>query len=549
MTAITTWGSHVSGYAAGRTMHLTAHGARFVARWLFARRPGAASPSTADRGASRARSRAAEPRSARLTTLRSAAALVVGLAAGAGTVASMRVSLTRQSEIAGLVRAHLPAAREQLLGLAVGTGLSLASLAVEWVRVTAAHRIRSRLSPIAPAAVATALGVALPVVATVALSDRVVRGVLWRRVLDALAVANDSDTPGIRRPTTALRSAGPGSLVRWRDLGMHGRAFVATGPGAAAISSATGAAAVEPIRVFAGVRSARTRRGTVRAVVRELRRTGAFDRGTLLLASTTGTGWLSHWSVASVEHLTGGDCATAAAQYSLLPSGLSAVVQPTAAEGTARLLLHAVEAELAALPPERRPRLLVTGESLGAAAVLGIDDGIDDLLRRIDGGVLAGTPRVARGWEALVTRRDAGSTELAPVIDGGAHVRFATHPRELDASASGHPFGPWRAPRFAMLQHGSDPIVWWSPQLASRRPDWLREPRGRDVTPSIEWIPLVTFWQLATDMPASVNTPGGVAHRYFEEYVATWARVLDVPLEADVRARIEASIRASLPTR
>jgi len=59
----------------------------------------------------------------------------------------------------------------------------------------------------------------------------------------------------------------------------------------------------------------------------------------------------------------------------------------------------------------------------------------------------------------------------------------------------------WDGTRVLYLQHPSDPIVWWSTDLALRRPDWLREPRGRDVLDEMIWIPLVSFWQISDDLP------------------------------------------------
>jgi uncharacterized membrane protein len=76
------------------------------------------------------------------------------------------------------------------------------------------------------------------------------------------------------------------------------------------------------------------------------------------------------------------------------------------------------------------------------------------------------------------------------------------------------------------VEHPSDPIVWWSPRLILHRPDWLREPRGADVLDAMRWIPFVTFWQVSGDLPQATAVPAGHGHRYTNEYVASWARVL-----------------------
>ncbi|WP_188726352.1 alpha/beta-hydrolase family protein [Pseudoclavibacter endophyticus] len=583
MTAVAIGLSQISGYMTGRSLHLAVRAAWFVLRRLIAGRGAGPStrPSAVRLGGDGARLSASERARARRTTrartrpwavrgratsplagavllhigrmlerddVRAASAAVVGGLAGAGTVASLRTSVTRQSEIARLVRARMPARREQLAGMAAGTGIAAGALGLEWLRLIAARGVRSRLRSVAPGAVALVAGVALPAAVLTVAGDRAVRRI-WSRMVATATANNDLDIPGVTRPTTPLRSGSPASPVAWSALGRHGRAFAGSGASATDIASATGRDAIEPIRAFTSVASWRSIAGAARAATSELRRTGAYDRDVLVIATTTGTGWLSDWSVGAVEHLTGGNCATVAVQYTLLPSGLAVLGHPRGPIIAARALLDAVERDLSPRPPQQRPRVFVTGESLGAFGVLGAESSIDELLARIDGGVLAGAPRVSRHWDALVASRDEGSPEVTPVIDGGRRIRFATRPAELDADAAGTPLGTWQAPRLAMLQHASDPIVWWSPRLLTRRPAWMRERAGRDVTTRMQWMSAVTFWQVTTDMPAAVDTPGGVAHRYFEEYVPAWDAVLGTGLDDATLARVTESIRASLPQR
>ena len=83
-------------------------------------------------------------------------------------------------------------------------------------------------------------------------------------------------------------------------------------------------------------------------------------------------------------------------------------------------------------------------------------------------------------------------------------------------------------------------MVWWHPSLIWKQPVWFEEPRGHDVTDRMRWWPWVSFWQISADMPLSLATPGGHAHRYFEEYVAAWSQVLGV--DAPV-AQLERAIR------
>src|SRR5690349_23911247 len=61
-------------------------------------------------------------------------------------------------------------------------------------------------------------------------------------------------------------------------------------------------------------------------------------------------------------------------------------------------------------------------------------------------------------------------------------------------------------PILVYLQHASDPIAWWTPDLLFSKPDWLREPRGYDVLPQTLWIPVVTFLQVSADMAVAVRS-------------------------------------------
>ncbi len=84
-------------------------------------------------------------------------------------------------------------------------------------------------------------------------------------------------------------------------------------------------------------------------------------------------------------------------------------------------------------------------------------------------------------------------------------------------------------PRVVYLQHASDPIAWWTPDLLFSKPDWLSEPRGYDVLPQTRWIPVVTFLQVSADMAVAVDVPDGHGHRYVADVADGWAAVLPPP--------------------
>lgn len=349
-------------------------------------------------------------------------------------------------------------------------------------------------------------------------------------------------SPALAPPVSPLRSAGPGSAETWAGIGAAGRRIIAGGLDARAIGRAIGRPALEPIRVYVGDRPGRDLDGAVAAALAELDRTGAFDREVIVLFTGTGTGWLQEWSISAVELLSGGDCACAAIQYTVLSSALATLTDRGMSREAGRRLFEAVSARRDALPSDRRPRLMVSGESLGAYGGHGAFADLDDMLARTDGAVWTGTPAFTPILSDLVRRRPPGSAAVAPRVDDGRHVRVVTSDAELAVDVTGHRFGSWEHPRIVYLQHASDPVARWSPDLLWRAPAWMRERIGHDVTPAMRWFPWITFWQVAADMPLSITMPAGHGHAYREELVAVWAAVLGLD-PAEDRSAIIAAIR------
>ena len=146
-------------------------------------------------------------------------------------------------------------------------------------------------------------------------------------VTDRIFAVRDGTTSDTAvQPTTPLRSGGPDSLVDWDTLGYQGRNFAGQGPTAAEIGAFTGTTAPEPIRAYAGIDSAGDVEDRARLAVDDLERAGGFDRAYLLVAGTTGTGWVDPAAMTSFEYETGGDSAAVAIQYSYLPSWASFLV-------------------------------------------------------------------------------------------------------------------------------------------------------------------------------------------------------------------------------
>lgn len=356
---------------------------------------------------------------------------------------------------------------------------------------------------------------------------------------------NDTTAPGLAAPTSSLRSGGPGSLESWSSLGRQGQEVVANGPTAAQIEAVTGRPAQEPIRVYAGLASGRSFTQEAHGVLAELLRTGAFGRKVLVVQNGTGSGWLEEWSVAAVEYLTDGDCATASMQYSYLGSVGAFLLDRDSPRDGATALFSVIHDYWATLDPATRPKLYVSGVSLGSYGGQAAFRDAADMQAKVDGAVWAGTPGFTPIWQSLTASRRRGSPQIAPVIDNGRSIRFATSADELSHDHWGAPYATWSGPRIAYLQHASDPVVWWSPDLIWAEPDWIRERAGEDVNPAISWTPWSTFWQVTADMAVSVSTAGGHGHNYHGEFVEVWRQVLDIDREVPTQAIIDAIPRTT----
>lgn len=338
----------------------------------------------------------------------------------------------------------------------------------------------------------------------------------------AFSVRDTTTKESTTRPTTDLRSGGPGSLVAWDSLGRQGRAFTGEGPSASEIEAVVRRPAQEPVRAYAGLASADDAESRAALAVKDLERAGGFRRANLVVITTTGSGWVDPALVDSIEYLSSGDTASVAMQYSYLPSWLSYLVDQKKAREAGRALFDAVYDRWSQLPQGQRPRLFVAGESLGSFGGETAFSGEYDLRNRTAGTVFAGPPNFNTLFGEFRANRDSGSREVQPVYKDGRTVRFAS-----DAGTAIPPENqPWDGTRVLYLMHASDPIVWWSPRLVLKEPDWIREAPGTDVLEGMVWMPFVTFWQVTADLPFATEVPGGHGHKYTTEYVDGWNAVM-----------------------
>lgn len=326
---------------------------------------------------------------------------------------------------------------------------------------------------------------------------------------------------GIERPTSSTASGGPDSLVEWDSIGRFGKEFVAAGPTREAIAEFWGREVPQPLRVYVGLNSRETPEERAKLALEELVRAGGFDRSVLVVATPTGTGWLDPGAVDSIEYLYAGDTAIVAMQYSYLPSWITILVDPARVRESARYLFETVYEHWTTLPKESRPRLYVHGLSLGALGSAAGADLFTVFEDPIHGGVWSGPPFPSAVWARAVEYRNPGSPMWLPKFRDGSMLRFSGRTNSLPEG--GRRWGPMR---FVYLQHASDPMTFFSPDLLYRRPDWLNDPRGPDVSPYLAWRPIVTFLQVGFDIPMATTVPKGYGHNFAPaSYIDAWIEV------------------------
>lgn len=379
-------------------------------------------------------------------------------------------------------------------------------------------------------------GVLLAVAAWWVFSGVLLNG-LFTVANQVMSVRDSGTEHGVEQPLSAQRSGSPQSLIPWESLGRQGRTFVAGGATLGELNDFSGGGAVEPVRVYAGLESAPTLQERADLVLADLIRSGGFDRDILVVATTTGTGWIDPRATDPLEYLFNGDTAIVGVQYSYLPSWLSLLADRTEAELTARVVFETIHDYWSTLPEDDRPRIYLFGLSLGSEAVETVLSSISMINAPIDGALLAGPTFLNQLHRRLIANRDPDSPAWLPVVDEGRTVRFTTEDNALD-----DPTGPWGPTRIAYLQHPTDPIVYFSPSLAIKRPDWLRRgERSPDLPTRMSWVPFVTMSQVAIDIAVSDTVPIGYGHRYSPAaYIDCWMAITDTTRTPEEVAALKA---------
>jgi uncharacterized membrane protein len=397
----------------------------------------------------------------------------VGTAAGVGLVA---VTAAEQALAQGLERllARIIGRDAGALGTVVAHGSILAALT---------------------AGAVTALGIA---------TDRIQR-------------RDDIIEPAYPEPPTSPRvSAGPASAMPFDSLGKEGRRFVLMALDAAAITAVMGEPAVDPVRVVGGFESAPTPAERAERVLQDMADVGAYDRRLIVVGVPTGVGYFNYSLAEAIEYLARGDSAIVVPQYALVPSAL-ALTQTGEAEDLTRRVLSGIRARVSELPADRRPRVVLAGESLGANVALDAawtgDEPLPSALDRlgVDGGLYLGVPFRTRVWDAWRADRDA--------VDPDGRVVLLSEPGTAPLPPAPH----------LMVVHHDDPVNKYAFSMVLQPPWWLGPPTTRPplVPREVKFRPLTSFVLATVDLLNGMNSKPGTFVRRGHDY------------RIDVRAGVE----------
>ncbi|WP_085034203.1 alpha/beta hydrolase [Ensifer aridi] len=329
--------------------------------------------------------------------------------------------------------------------------------------------------------------------------------------------------PDIAPPVDPAKTGSDASLLNWDELGRQGRQFIASGPTGAEIGAFFGGAAPDPVRVYVGLNSAETAQDRAKLALEELKRAGGFERKSLFIVVPTGTGWIDPAALDTLEYLLHGDVASVAVQYSYLTSWLSLLVEPGYGSEVANALFDEIYGYWTTLPKDRRPKLYLHGLSLGAMNSQGSVDLFDVISDPFQGALWSGPPFQSALWLSVTANRVPDSPAWLPRYRDSSIIRFTNQENSLEI-----PGARWGAMRIVYLQYASDPVTFFDPRSFYREPDWMKAPRGPDVSPALSWFPVVTGLQLLADMALATTSPIGYGHVYApEHYIDSWMAVTD----------------------
>lgn len=333
-----------------------------------------------------------------------------------------------------------------------------------------------------------------------------------RSGLAGLRAVGTAADPALREPPDdAYVSGGPASAVDYGTLARDGRRFVSLRTPADQIQAVC-ETSVEPVRVYVGLHTAPTVDQRVDLALAELERLGGFERTTLLVMSPAGSGYAEYVAAEAVECFTGGDCASVVVQYGVLPSVLS-LRRVELGALTVRTLLDRLAERLRGMSDP--PRVLMYGESLGAR--------VAQEALQMSPALVSADGRVDR-LDALVSVGTPGGPSLR---DQMLHTPGVVHLDCWQQLSGDEQAQLW------FLDHDADPVTRWNGALAWRRPSWLRGDRGRNIPEAMNWVPVLTWWQVIFDLVFAAQQQSGQFRSRGHDYRADLPPVLGKVLGAD----------------
>jgi uncharacterized membrane protein len=157
---------------------------------------------------------------------------------------------------------------------------------------------------------------------------------------------------------------------------------------------------------------------------------------------------------------------------------------------------------------------------LGAYSTDSAFTSVEDMSTTTNGGLLSGPPSFDPTWSRLQANRDPGSPLWQPRYQDGALVRVASTAEQVT-----DPSLEWSTDnRIVYLVNSSDPIVAWT----ADHEEWLN-PRGPDVSPHVQAVPIIDFFQASADMIGATSPPPGHGHGYDVVCVTAWSEILGPP--------------------
>lgn len=448
-------------------------------------------------------------------TPRFSTTVLPAIATGSAVVASSMITRHRRAHQFGIVAPERHAvsglsaaatAQAAGIGLATGVGLAAATAGEQLL----AHQLERGMSWV----IRRDSGAIGALIAHgVILSNLALGGVLALNAITAQIQRRDDivEPAYPAPPSSAFVSCGPNSVMPFDSIGKEGRRFVLMALTANEITTLMQQPAIDPIRIVGGYESANTIEERVDLMIDDMNRLGAFERSMIAVGSPTGVGYFNYSIAEALEYLTLGDCAIVVPQYALVPSAL-ALTQTKNGENLTRLLLQRIRVELQSLTSEKKPEVVLIGESLGANIALdcAMDASgqpyvpiFDEL--GVSGGLYLGVPFRTHMWKAW--RFDRMRT------DPHYQLECVHEPSEIGPK-------PRDKKRHLMVVHHDDPVNKFGFRMIVQPPWWMGPPAERPplVPRESKFRPFTTFILATVDLLNGMQSKPGTFVRKAHDY-------------------------------